>query len=80
MYYDTKILGSRVFELRQKEGLNQKQLGELIGLSHKAISTIESGTRGTSIDKLVALAYHFHVSTDYLLGITDNPAWRGKEP
>ena len=26
------------------------------------------------IDKLVELAHLFYVSTDYLLGITDNPA------
>lgn len=76
--FDTKILGQRVFELRRKEKMNQKQLGDAIGLTYKAISTIESGTRGTTIDKLVALAHYFHVSADYLLGITDDPAWRGK--
>lgn len=72
------IFGRRVFELRSKANLSQKQLGELIGLSHKAISTLESGTRGTTIDKLIELARYFRVSTDYLLGITDDPAWRGK--
>ena len=75
--FDTKILGSRVFALRQNARLNQKQLGDMVGLSHKAISTIESGARGTTIDKLVSLAQYFHVSTDYLLGITDDPTWRG---
>ena len=73
-----KFFGSRVFEQRKRLGLNQAQLGEKIGLSHKAISTIESGARGTSLDKLIELAYVFHVSTDYLLGITDDPTWRGK--
>lgn len=76
--FDTKILGQRVFELRRKEKINQKQLGDAIGLTHKAISTIESGTRGTTIDKVVALAHYFHVPADYLLGITDGPAWRGE--
>ncbi len=28
--------------------------------------------------RLVLLAEFYHVSTDYLLGITDDPAWRGK--
>ena len=72
------VFGSRVFELRKKAGLSQAQLGKKVGLSHKAVSTIESGARGTSVDKLVELAYAFRVSTDYLLGITDDPAWRGK--
>ena len=76
---ETNVFGARLLQLRKQKVINQKQLGEAVGLSHKAISTIESGTRGTTIDKLVALAYYFHVSTDYLLGITDDPAWRGPE-
>ena len=72
------IFGSRVLEQRKEMGISQEELGAKIGLTHKAISTIESGKRGTSFEKLVELAYVFHVSTDYLLGITDDPAWRGK--
>lgn len=72
------IFASRVLEQRTKMGLKQGELGDKIGLSHKAISTIENGKRGTSIEKLIELAYVFRVSTDYLLGITDDPAWRGK--
>ena len=71
------VFGERVYLLRKKAGLNQKQLGEVLGLSNKAICTMESGQRGTTIEKLVLLAEYFHVSTDYLLGITDDPAWRG---
>ncbi len=72
------IFGERVLALRRQNGLKQKELGEILGLSGKAISTIETGDRKTSIDKLAALAQYFHVSADYLLGITDDPAWRGK--
>ena len=68
-----EIFAARVHELRLKKGISQKQLGEAIGLSHKAISTIESGSRSTSIAKLVALARFFDVSTDYLLGLRDTP-------
>ena len=76
MFHETTF-GSRILKLRKQSGLSQRELGERIGLSHKAISTIESGTRGTTIDKVVALAEHFRVSTDYLLGLTDDPTWRG---
>lgn len=72
------IFGERIYQLRKANGLSQKELGEVVGLSHKAISTIESGTRGTTVDKLVEIAFYFHVSTDYLLGITDDPTWRGQ--
>lgn len=71
------VLKDRACELRKAAGLSQKELGEVLGLSQNAISTIESGSRGTTIEKLVLLAEFFHVSTDYLLGITDDPAWRG---
>lgn len=71
------VFGTRVLEQRKKIRLSQEELGAKIGLTHKAISTIESGRRSTSLDKLVELAYTFRVSTDYLLGITDDPSWRG---
>ena len=68
-----QFFSQRVFELRKHQGLSQKELGEAIGLSHKAISTIESGSRSTTIEKLVLLAKFFDVSTDYLLGLKDEP-------
>lgn len=63
----------RVYELRKQRGLSQKELGAAVGLSHKAISTIESGLRATTIEKLVLLADFFGVSTDYLLGRREEP-------
>ena len=71
------IFGERLRELRQKAGLQQNELGVKIGLSSNGIGMMERGNRGTTIEKLVLLAEFFHVSTDYLLGITDDPAGRG---
>ena len=71
------IFGERVYLLRKQAGLSQKQLGVVLGLSNKAICTMEGGSRGATIERLVMLAEYFHVSTDYLLGITDDPTWRG---
>ena len=71
------LLKERVYQLRKEAHLSQQQLGDILGLTHKSISMIESGGRGTTIEKLVLLAEYFQVSTDYLLGITDDPAWRG---
>lgn len=68
-----RIFAERVQQLRVERGLKQKELGEEIGLSQKAISTIESGTRSTTIEKLIILAKFFDVSTDYLLGLKDEP-------
>ena len=59
--------------MRTKRRLTQKEVGEAIGVTHKTISTIESGLRTTTFDKLVLLAKFFEVSTDYLLGLKDEP-------
>ena len=73
------MLAERVRQLRTEARLSQKEMGEALGLKESAISMMETGNRGTTLEKLVALSAYFRVSTDYLLGITDDPAWRGPE-
>ena len=68
-----EIFAQRVKEQRKKRRMSQTELGEVLGLTHKSISTIESGLRGTTIEKLILLAKYFNVSTDYLLGLKDEP-------
>lgn len=68
-----QFLSKRVYEHRKRLDLTQAELGAEVGLSHKSISTIESGDSSTSIEKLILLAGFFHVSTDYLLGLKDEP-------
>lgn len=67
------LFAERVYQLRVQRRMTQKELGEAIGLTHKSISTIESGLRKTTIDRLILLAKFFDVSTDYLLGLKDEP-------
>lgn len=73
------LFSQRLLYLRKRAGISQKQLGAAVGLSDKAICTLENGTRETTFGNLVLLAQYFRVSTDYLLGITDDPTWRGAE-
>ncbi len=68
-----EIFAQRVKKLRKQQRLSQAELGDVLGLTHKSISTIESGIRGTTIEKLIVLAKFFDVSTDYLLGLKDEP-------
>lgn len=74
----TILFPERLRQLRKQAGLNQKQMGVVIDLSNHAICMMERGQRSTTIDKLVQLAEYFQVSTDYLLGITDDPTWQGE--
>ena len=73
------IFGERLRQLRLKAGLQQRELGERLGIGYNAIGMMERGHRGTTIEKVVLLSEFFHVSTDYLLGITNDPTWRGGE-
>lgn len=71
------LFKERLQQLRKQAGLQQKELAAKIGMSANAISMMETGNRETSFEKLVMLAEFFHVSTDYLLGVADDPAWHG---
>ena len=64
-------MGEKLKSLRIEKKLTQKQVADRIGLAISAVSSYESCTRYPSYDVLVKLARIFHVSTDYLLGMTD---------
>ena len=64
-------MGEKLKSLRIEKNLTQKQVADRIGLAISAVSSYESGTRYPSYDVLVKLARIFHVSTDYLSGITN---------
>ena len=64
-------MGEKLKSLRIEKKLTQKQVADRIGLAISAVSSYESGTRSPSYDVLAKLARIFHVSTDYLLGMTD---------
>lgn len=64
-------MGNKLKNLRKQKRLTQKQVADRIGLAISAVSSYESGTRYPSYDVLIKLARIYHVSTDYLLGMTD---------
>ncbi len=68
-----EIFAYRVKKLRRQRNLNQQELGDVLGLTQMAVSGIETGARTTTIEKLILLAKFFEVSTDYLLGLKDEP-------
>ena len=77
--FDREKFGLRLLILRKQRKLSQGSIAELLGVSSAQVSDMENGKTGTPLDKLVALCEYYHVSADYLLGITDDPAWRGPE-
>lgn len=70
------IIGPRIKELREKAGLSQEALAGKLSLkgtdfSSLMILRIEKGQRFVPDYELLALAEYFGVSTDYLLGRTE---------
>ena len=58
-------------KLRSDEGLTQEELAEKLFVSRTAISKWESGRGYPSIDSLKAIAKHFHVTIDELIGMEE---------
>lgn len=63
----------RIKALRREHGMTQTALGEIIGVKPDSIYTYEKGLNYPEVRNLIILADYFDVSTDYLLGRTDNP-------
>ena len=66
------MLGDRLRKLRTKKKITQEELGRKVNVTKVSISGYENGNRNPDTDTLQKLADYFNVSTDYLLGRTDN--------
>ena len=66
-------LSNRLTALRRERGYSQEGLAAALGVSRQAVSKWERGESSPDTDNLIALAGTFHVTTDFLLGLTDLP-------
>ncbi len=64
----------RIRNLREDSDLTQAAVGEQINVPQRTYAYYESGERMIPPQTLIALAKFYHVSVDYLLGITDQKA------
>lgn len=63
-------LGTKLRRLRERAGLSQTELAQLIGMSERSkgyISEIEGGKKVPPAEKILRIALYFNVTTDYLL-------------
>ena len=63
----------RIRELREDHDLTQRQLAEMLHMPQPQYFRYEQGYRDIPTDILIALANIYQTSTDYILGLTDNP-------
>ena len=67
-----RSIAERLIKLREKNNYSQTFVARRIGVTPALISAYEKLERNPSLDKLIALADVYHVSTDYLLGRSHN--------
>lgn len=66
-------IGKRIINLREKRGWSQRELAKRVNLNPSVMNRIESNERPIKDSELIKLADVLEVSTDYLLGRTNNP-------
>ena len=69
---DLLNFGNKLKELRNQNKMTQQQLAVQIGVSKSVISYYELQERIPSPEILLKLASVVHVSTDYLLGVSND--------
>ena len=62
-----------LLDLRTDKDLKQEDVAKVLNTTKQSYSNYERGYRKLSIDDLMKLADFYNVSTDYILGRTDNP-------
>ena len=63
----------RIRDLREDHDLTQMQMAKILNCSQQVYSNYELGQRDIPTDILIRLALFYRVSTDYILGLTDQP-------
>ncbi|MCH5303928.1 MAG: helix-turn-helix transcriptional regulator [Ruminococcus sp.] len=64
--------GEKIRLLREEKEINQTQLGVATNMTQRKISYIECGKYEPSIDDIITFCRYFNVSSDYLLGLSEN--------
>ena len=66
------MLTKRLTELREKNKISKKDIAQNLKISLRSYQRYEKGERNPDSDILLKIAILFNVSTDYLLGLTNN--------
>ena len=71
--FSKQLFAQRVIQARKLNCETQNDLGAAIGVGRNAISEIECGRKTTTAEKINLICRHYHISADYLLGLSDDP-------
>lgn len=60
----------RLYELRTDHDMTQKQVADYLVCNRQVYARYENGLREIPVSMVIKLAKLYHVSTDYILGLT----------
>lgn len=63
----------RIRDLREDKDMTQTEIAKLLNCSQRVYSNYECGDTDIPTEILISLAKIHHTTTDYLLGLTNNP-------
>lgn len=63
----------RIRDLREDNDMKQREVAAYLNCSQQVYSNYELGQRDIPTDILIKLSSLYNVSTDYILGLTENP-------
>ena len=63
----------RLRDLREDHDLSQNDIADFLGMKQPQYSRYERGLRDIPTDVLIKLAKFYKTSTDYILGLTNDP-------
>lgn len=68
------MIGIKIKELRELYKKTQDDLAKFLGVAPQTIYKYEKGINEPDLKTINKIAEYFNVTTDYLLGRTDNPS------
>lgn len=71
--FSKEQFGRRIQESRKLHHETQAVLGSIIDTKPNTVSELEGGKRTTTAENIAKICRHYHVSADYLLGLSDDP-------
>lgn len=73
------MIGERLLDLRKDANLTQDELAAILNINKHSISSYEREKSEPPDAVKIEMAKFFHVSVDYLLGLTDVPSPYGEK-
>lgn len=61
----------RLKALRENAGKTQKEIADIIETSQSYYAQYENGKRPIPFDRIIKLAEYYHVSIDYIAGVSE---------